>query len=86
MSITQKLGEKAIFKGALNTYKQIIFPKAQQEALLAHCRRKMAEEYLPDEDRARKAYGLIGVGRQLSRLAPILGSRVDRYDWRRALE
>ncbi len=31
---------------------------------MAHCRRKMAEEYLPDEDPARKAYGLIGGQRQ----------------------
>lgn len=43
----------------MSIYKEIFLPKSQQEALLVHCRRKWAEDYLPEENHARKAYGLI---------------------------
>ncbi|MBI5787555.1 MAG: hypothetical protein HZA78_01690 [Candidatus Schekmanbacteria bacterium] len=40
--------------------KQIIFDKAQYDALIAHCRRKFSGQYLPEERPEKKAYGLAG--------------------------
>ncbi len=40
--------------------KSILFLKMCRDDLLAHCRRKLAEDYLPDEKHERKAYGLVG--------------------------
>lgn len=42
------------------TIHKITLPKAQREALLAHCIRKLNQQYLDHEIKERKAYGLIG--------------------------
>lgn len=38
---------------------RIIFPKDQLDSLFEHCRRKLTENYLDQESRERKAFGLI---------------------------
>ncbi len=38
---------------------EIILPDSNWQELLAHCQRKLAEDYLPDETRYPRAYGLI---------------------------
>ena len=42
---------------------RIIFPVKHYQAILEHCKRKLAENYLDGESHERKAFGLIG-GRQ----------------------
>lgn len=39
--------------------KRIILPDIHWQSIIEHCRRKLAEQYLPDEACERKAYGLI---------------------------
>ena len=48
--------------------KQIVFPKAQYDDLMAHCHRKFNEKYLPEEKHERKAYGLIGGKRDAEKM------------------
>ncbi len=46
----------------------IILPQGQWDDLLAHCNRKLAEDYLPDETHYPRAYGLIAGTQQGSEL------------------
>ncbi len=39
---------------------EIVFPEHLYGQLMAHGRRKLSRQYLPDEERERKAYGLVG--------------------------
>jgi hypothetical protein len=43
---------------------EIILPQSQWQELLAHCNRKLAENYLPDETKYPRAYGLIAGSQQ----------------------
>lgn len=53
----------------LEAIREIAFPARAYAQLVGHARRKLREEYLPEEEHERKAYGLLG-----GRLA---GSRAD---------
>ncbi len=44
----------------INTESRIFFPTKYYQAVLEHCKRKMAENYLEGESHGRKAFGLIG--------------------------
>lgn len=45
---------------ALDRLEEIWFPKHLYWRLVGHARRKLAGQYLPGEERERKAYGLVG--------------------------
>ena len=47
----------------LHEIREIVFPQRRYDELLGHALRKLRGEYLPDEEAAPKAYGLLG-GRQ----------------------
>ncbi|MFU8802299.1 MAG: hypothetical protein ACNA8W_00680, partial [Bradymonadaceae bacterium] len=44
----------------LQEIQEFILADHLYDELIAHCRRKMAEDYLPEEVPERKAYGLLG--------------------------
>ena len=60
----------------MNEIKEIIFPKEQYDILIAHCRRKRAGDYLPGEDPAPKAYGLLAGRRRDDDGSSIVVARV----------
>jgi len=45
---------------SLDEVAEIVFPTDLYWQLVAHARRKLAGQYLPEEERAPKAYGLVG--------------------------
>lgn len=44
---------------ALEQIERIVLPDAQWQELLAHCKRKLAGDYLPGETEYPRAYGMI---------------------------
>lgn len=51
---------KSMQRTALDRLEEIYFPKHLYWRLIGHARRKLAQQYLPGEERERKAYGLVG--------------------------
>jgi hypothetical protein len=49
---------------AFKNIKEIVLPADHWQKLVEHCRRKLSEQYLPEESKSRKAYGVIAGVRQ----------------------
>jgi len=43
----------------LNDIDQILLPPAKWEEIIAHCKRKLAGDFLPGESRVKRAYGIL---------------------------
>ena len=72
-------------------YSEIILPEIHWQAIVEHCRRKLAEQYLPDEVRERKAYGLIagrldGNTLRIARCIPLLKNARFQEPFRRYMD
>ena len=64
---------------------EVVFPPALYAALLDHARRKLAAQWLPGEEQAPKAYGLVGgrisAGRAaVTHVIPLWNNLRDRED------
>lgn len=46
--------------GCVSDVEEVLFPPDLYEQVVAHARRKLAGQYLPGEEQAPKAYGLVG--------------------------
>ncbi len=66
---------------------EVVFPASRHEEVVDHGRRKLAGQWLPDEEQAPKAYGLVG-GRiagprvVVTHVIPLRNNLRDRSDFK----
>jgi len=75
----------------INAESRIILPVKYYQAVIEHCKRKMAKNYLDDESNERKAFGLIGARKNgtdyiVERCFPLMKNVRQVYPYKKMMD